>query len=297
MLISTLSYSYIYDIVIYTKLTPQNTAPQTIIGLADYHDKEHSANESQRSYLESFITRCCPKKHKLIIEDLSSVNNNGYGVCDGHIIYSNSGILGKLADVARSAHVEVDNIEYRYCRVAALGPLLKQAAITSSKEHVRSSISMQCLYREISNEIAIIDTYDDGAFLNGIYKKCIRKVQKSLSQLHFTPYLHESIADYCMTLCKKNYRKALEKLCIFDSSLIDSKIMHSIVSSPEKTLIIIIAGGSHIEKMGCLLQSLKYKKQAIPLGLQQKTSIHNSVHLPVSDLSLLDSLVFQNNQQ
>lgn len=258
-------FGYVYQLSVMKKIiNPQTNDAQVIIGIGDYHDKNHPANADQRSYIEAMIKKC--KKGKLIVEDLSSVNNDGRGMCCNYIINARGGILGKLADVVRADSGDVDNVEYRYCRVAALGPLLNNVQAEPSRVASTSMISLTALAQEVSNEIERIKQYNDGTVLNALYKRTAQEVTKAFKQLQLDNTRHTTVADYCSNVSKKNYSKELEKICIFDSPIIDMKILHSIVSSPDKSVIVVAAGGSHIEKVSALLAVLGYKKVVAPAG-------------------------------
>jgi len=241
-------------------INPATNDCQLIIGIGDYHDKNHPANVIQRAYLESLIKKCRFLKSKFIVEDLSSVNDDGKGMCCNYIINAQGGILGKLADVARRESVDVDNVEYRYCRVTALGPLLNNPQLKPHSFSSSSSIIVDALNKEVHDEIKKIQNYNDGAFLNALYKRTAHEVSKSLSQLMRDNVANQSIAEYCTHLQKKEYIKNLEKLCVFDSALIDMKIVHSVMSAPYRSIIFVAAGGSHIEKISTLLEFIGYQK-------------------------------------
>jgi hypothetical protein len=259
------SFGYVYQLSVMKKIiNHQSGDSQVVIGIGDYHDKNHPANKDQRSYIEALIKKC--KKGKLIVEDLSSVNNDGRGMCCSYIINARGGILGKLADVVRADSGDVDNVEYRYCRVAALGPLLNNVQAEPSRIASTSMISLTALTQEVSNEIERIKQYDDGGLLNALYKRTALEVTKALKQLRLDETKYKTVADYCGNVSKKNYSKELEKMCIFDSPIIDMKILHSIVSSPDKSVIVVAAGGSHIEKVNTLLAMLGYKNIVAPAG-------------------------------
>jgi len=258
-------FGYVYQLSVMKKvINSQTNDTQIIIGIGDYHDKNHPANADQRSYIESMIKKC--KNGKLIVEDLSSVNNDGRGMCCSYIINARGGILGKLADVVRADSGDVDNVEYRYCRVAALGPLLNNVQAEPSRIASTSMISLTSLAQEVSNEIERVKRYDDGVVLNALYKRTALEVAKAFKQLRLDETKYTTVADYCSNVSKKNYSKELEKICIFDSPIIDMKILHSIVSSPDKSVIVVAAGGSHIEKVNTLLAMLGYKKIVAPSG-------------------------------
>jgi len=242
-----------------------NSSPlkeQFIIGLGDYHDKDHPANKDQRSYLELILKKSLARV-KLIVEDLSSVNNDGNGMCCNYAISTRGGVLGKLADFARAYLIDVDNVEYRFCRVVAVGPLLNSASIAKNSTS-GAAININELYKEVVDELEKIRKYDDGSMANALYKRIIADVNKAFGQLKLDHIRNISIGEYCSRLSKNNYIKNLERLCVFDSPLIDLKILHSIVSCQDKPIIIVAAGGSHIEKMNSFLQSIGYQKVAIP---------------------------------
>ena len=232
---------------------------QYIILLCDYHDKVHPANKTQRVLLEQFLQRCAAAKGKLIVEDLSSVNNDGRMICCNYGINSCEGVLGHLANKARELGMCVDNVEYRYCRVAGIGPLLNN--ITSNPHSFRSSagITTVSLHQEVLDEIEKIKKYDDGKRLNAFYKRIVSEVCSMLSKMGLhTTHKKNTVAHYCSALEQGNYREQLEKLCIFDSALIDINIMHSIARC-DRSLILVVAGGSHIEKVSKLLQKMGYQ--------------------------------------
>jgi hypothetical protein len=212
---------------------------------------------------------------KLIVEDLSSFNNDGKGVCCNYTIHAHGGVLGRLADVARSLFIEVDNVEYRFCRVAGIGPLLNNPYIQPKNFASASSIYINNLYHEVLEELKCIASYNDDNRINNLYKSIRQEVMTSLNKLKLDRVGNLSITNYCMQLSKKNYIKCLEQLCIFDSPIIDAKILHSILSS-YKSIIIVAAGGSHIEKMNTYLELVGYKKMLPPNPLHTSQKVENS---------------------
>lgn len=294
-------FGYVYQVSVMEKvIDPEDDKKQIVIGIGDYHDKSHPANSDQREYLEALFKKA--KNLKLIVEDLSSINNDGRSMCCNYVINSRGGILGKLADVARTESVEVDNVEYRYCRVAALGPLLNNNQVVSEQRASSSSLLIKVLLQEVLDELERVRHYDDGLFLNGLYNRCVHEVQKSLQQLKMNSYGSITIADYCTRFFKNKHTQELEKMCIFDSPLIDMKIIHSIVSSPEKTIIVVAAGGSHIEKTNAILATLGYKKiitsssssiqhHAVESSLGSDKKNKAGVNPPALDMHILDKFI------
>jgi hypothetical protein len=234
---------YFYQAHVMKKLVDKEKKMyQLVIGLGDYHDKSHPANKDQRTALEDILKKVSTQKAKCIVEDLSSVNNDGKMMCCNYSINAQGGMLGRLADTARSLQKNVDNVEYRYCRVASLGPLLTNIGSQPHLFKSSASIMIHSLYQEVLDEINRIKRYNDGKILNSVYKYTINNVHNALARLSLNPQKNISVADYCSGLPQKQYAKDLENLCIFDSALIDMKMMHSIVNAHDTSLVIAVEG-------------------------------------------------------
>lgn len=259
LLLANNSHGYFYYLCVVKKTAHKNVYPQHIILLADYHDKTHAANKSQRAYLESLLKKYSNKKIKLIVEDLSSINNDGRMICCNFGINCAAGVLGHLANKARSFGIDVDNIEYRYCRVAGIGPVINNTAVDPHTIKSACGITLASLYKEIIDEINKISRYDDGKKLNHFYKRAVADVRSQLSRMKLCGInSKKTVAHHCAQLKCSDYRKQLEKLCIFDSALIDSNIMHAI-SNSKASIIFVVAGGSHIEQVNNLLKKMGYE--------------------------------------
>lgn len=253
------SFGYFYHLCVIKKTTPAGLT-QYIVLLADYHDKNHQANNEQRAYFESLLERNRNKKIKLIIEDLSSVNNDGRMICCQYGIKCGQGVLGYLAHKARSFGILVDNVEYRYCRVVGIGPLINNID-TDPHSFKSSCIPLGLLYKEIINEIEKIKKYDDGKKFNAFYRNILADINNKLSSMHLAEDINQkkTVAHHCVQLRRKKYREELEKLCIFDSGLIDINILHSIACC-DIPIIFVLAGGSHIEQVKSILRKNEYEE-------------------------------------
>jgi hypothetical protein len=255
LLIANNSFGYFYYLCV-KKMVNKNGYPQHIVLLADYHDKTHPVNKGQRAHLEFLLQKYADKKIKLIVEDLSSVNNDGRMICCKYGINCTDGVLGHLANKARSFGIVVDNVEYRYCRVASIGPLLSNLAADPHSFKSCVAITLMALYKEIAHEIEKIKKYDDGKALNNFYKRAIADVRVQLARMRLNGIdQQKTVANYCAQLKYSKYRKELEKLCIFDSALIDVHIMHSIMCS-DAPIIFVVAGGSHVEQVRKVLKKI-----------------------------------------
>jgi len=252
------SFGYFYSLSI-KKIINKNGLSQFVVLLADYHDKKHIANKDQRTYLESLLKKCNKNKVKLIVEDLSSVNNDGRMICCNFGINCVDGVLSHLANKARSLGIAVDNVEYRYCRVAGIGPLMSNTHADPHSFRSSCGITLFSLYKEIIDEMEKIKKYNDGKKLNDYYKRAVAHVRTHLSKMDIGGTdRNKTVAHYCAQLRSSTYRKKLENLCIFDSALIDSNVMHSIMCC-DMPIIFVAAGGSHILEINKLLEKIGYE--------------------------------------
>lgn len=283
LLVSNSVQGYFYRMHVIDRVIDGNTGhKQRIILLGDYHDKKHPANKKHRDYLDALLQKCCLHKSKLIIEDLSSMNNDGKMFCCHFGINCVEGILGQLAHKARILGICVDNVEFRYCRVASIGPLINNLKADPYSFKSTATITLMALYKEIIDEIEKIAHYEDGMQLNAFYKQVISEVRNIVSKMKLPDVdKKKTVAEYCVQLNARKYRQELEKLCIFDSALIDINIMHSIHSGTFP-LVIVVAGGSHIEQVSKLLKKIGCK-----------TIFSAPLHATAQplDLSMLDEII------
>lgn len=289
-------FSYIYQVRVV------GNKKQNVIGCSDYHEKGHISNGGHRHHIEHLFTRTNAAETKFVVEDLASSNDEGRRSCLSYAIGSQESVLGGIADVARKKGCDVANIEYRYCRVTGVGPLLNNVDKKSGLCTSCNSLTMDLLYQEVLHEMDMIKKYDDGKILNDVYRKAIQEVSLALKRLHLNYYKTFSLVDYCNQMSKGKYSDTLQNLCIFDSALVDMKIVHSIVSSQNKSTIIVVAGGTHIDNAFALLARVGYETvgetQVVFSGQQViKSSLGSQVNssdevapLPV-DISMIDTFI------
>ena len=250
---------YIYDITRLAKKDSHDAEP-IFVGLSDFHDKANQANVVQISALEQALGGIT-EKTKFIVEDLSSHNSQGRFACGHYFVNSRGGILGGLADTVKSKGFAVENIEYRYCRVTSLGPVLNNVREPLHKFASVASTTIQALYAEIHATIKEIEAYNDGPVLQKMYQSIIKDVRAQVVALQFESHNALSVADYLNARSTQATRMSLlKKLLTFDSSLLDAKLVHSVVTTKDTRNIVAIAGGSHIVRVAEMLQKIGYKK-------------------------------------
>src|SRR5207244_3776374 len=95
--------------------------------------------------------------------------------------------------------------------------------------------------------------------LNKFYKRAVTDVHSALAKMKLCcADQKRTVANHYAGLKRDIYRQQLEKLCIFDSALIDSNIMHSIACC-DASIIFVVAGGSHIQQVQELLKKIGYE--------------------------------------
>ncbi len=232
-----------------------------VIGLSDYHDKTHVITNSQRMQLERLLARCNPKNSHIIVEDLSSKNNTGRQICGNFRVDSRGGILGDLTGVCKRIHLPVTNIEYRFCRVAAFGPVLNSLQTHLGALHSPNLIQVQAIIDEIMHELKHIRQYNSHAQLYPEYTKHIAQVLKQIQKFRLHRYKNLTIVQYLAQMSRPNNRtELLTQLLTFDSPLLDLKMVHKIINGQDKKMFIAIAGGTHIKNMSNLLTKIGYQQ-------------------------------------
>lgn len=255
------SHAFIYEVKVLKKWDSSRNRYHYFMGCSDFHDKKHDATTSQVTAIKELLEFTPKDKTKVIIEDLSTENNCGRRACGRFCLNSRGGILGGLTQTCRSYGLDAANIEYRYCRVIALGPLLQNlkadpAAIPSLK-----GILVSDIIREMEATMDEIKTYDDGNQLTAWYTKMVKDLTPHIQRLHMAKHAHDSMADYIRQHTNSGNRLAtLKYMLTFDSSLLDIKMMHAIKESGDKERIIAFAGGTHIARVVDMLKKIGYQE-------------------------------------
>lgn len=255
------AYAYIYEAVILKTWNENAGRYHFFIGLSDFHDKSHPINQSQAAMLDHLISLCDNQTTKIVLEDLSSSSERSN--YKKFYINSRGGILGGLASRYAARGFDVENVEYRYCRVCSLAPVLNNI---HKKPHAFPSVrstSIKELSQEIDVTVQEINAYTDGTAWDNYYQKGIRHLEPDLKSLALNKHTQLSVADYVdIHTTSANRLEFLKYLLTFDSSLLDLKMVHAIINALNKheqfKQVVAISGGAHIERVVKLLQERGY---------------------------------------
>lgn len=242
---------YIYELKVLRRWDTERNRYQYFIGLSDFHDKAHGANKQQKELLTQFFKRCAQQNPKVIVEDISSHGSQGRMTCGRFYVDSHGGILGGITQVCKACGIhDVDNIEYRYCRVTSLGPIINNVYADLTAIPSSSTITVDRLLQEIDDIIAEVRGYDDGAQLTSYYQRLLVDIEHEINRLKLPEQRELSIAQYihCNQPNKDRF-EFVKKLLTFDSALLDAKMVHHINSCHNNASIIGIAGGAHISRV------------------------------------------------
>lgn len=231
------------------------------IGLGDFHDKCHNTTPVQLKQINKIVCKSPADKTNIIVEDISSRNINGCYGCGRFFVRSKGGILGGFTNKCRANGIKnVENVEYRFCRVASLAPILNNINKSAKSFSSSCKIFICCLKKEIANVCRQILSYKDGVVLDKWYRECINKAEKCVKCLKWDKAPNMSVADYiCRYTKPKNRLNIVKKLLTFDSYLLDTRIIHSMMNPKNKRNTIVIAGGSHIRNVSHILRKLGYE--------------------------------------
>ncbi|MDR3551326.1 MAG: hypothetical protein P4L31_07975 [Candidatus Babeliales bacterium] len=250
------SFSYIYEVRVLRKWDDARKRFHYFIGLSDFHDKIDPSNQIQLKKIQDILAKLDKNTAKISIEDLSSVNNSGKASCGSYMVNSRGGILGGLAQTTREMGLDVANIEFRYCRVIALGPVLNNLKDDLNSFPSVTSTNMNVLIDEIKNEIADIKAQNYSPKLKKRYDASIKTVEDQLVKLHMHESGSLSVAQYLDKYSTASNRlEFLKNLLTFDSALLDlrlAQMAHDGFNKRDKD--VSIAGGAHIGRTCDLLQ-------------------------------------------
>jgi hypothetical protein len=249
--------AYLYDIKALRKWHPEYNRYHYFIGCCDFHDKTHVANPIQRKRIEELLPAYDPASVLVLVEDLSSPNDTGRLGCGSYFINSRVGILAGLGSYCKDCHIPFTNVEYRYCRVVALGPVINNLSADPSAFPSTKRMTVSHLMQEIEQ------TYNDLLFssmtssFKNQFMEISRTVNKSMENLNLMNNHQKSIAEYlASTTTPANRLEVVKNLLTFDGILIGFKLVDATIKASEKEKVIAFAGGTHITEAYDLLQKI-----------------------------------------
>jgi hypothetical protein len=260
-LVSSGAYAFIYEVKVLKKWDSARKRYHYFMGLSDFHDKQHEATPAQIEAIQDLLKQMPRQETKVIVEDLSTENHCGRKSCGRFFLNSRGGILGGLAQTCKANRLEVDNVEYRYCRVIALGPLLHNLKADLSSIPSLKGVRVSDIMQEVQSTADHIKRYNDGSTLAKWYAQHLRDLAVHIERLKMDQYKNMSMAEYVSKhTTQVNRLKILKYLLTFDSDLLNVLMVHYVQAAADKERVVAVAGGTHIMHVVEMLKKLGYKE-------------------------------------
>lgn len=276
--------AFIYDIVVLKRWDPSYQRYHYVIGCSDFHDKSHPCTGEQRSFIESLLRLSDPQSVKVIVEDLSAGNELCNGMCGMFKVDSRGGLLGGLMEKCRAFGLSVDNVEYRYCRVSALGPTLNNLTQSPHSFLATAQLKVQTVVDELERVTREIRSYKDGGLLNTYYQKAIRSVTQGINVLKKEHYYQQSVADFLENKEDKKRLEVIKDLLTFDINVFDARLVHAIAKSVPYEKVLIFAGGAHVSRATSVLKTIGYQVEyEAPVAYRKEYDLHRCVGSEIVD--------------
>jgi len=230
------------------------------VGASDFHDKTDASNKSQLRDLKKILSRCATENLNVGLEDIGSPGVDRPASCGRFFVSSQGGILSEFSKLCESINLNFTNFEYRFCRVAALGPVLNNIeADLNASASVRAT-HVADLIKEVETIFHELLSYNDSALLKDLYAYCIKKVKRVIDELQLYQHAHQNVSDFlAQTTTQKNRLEMVKKLLTFDSILLDLRFLHNVVSSQSAPNYFMLAGGSHVNRVAKFLAKFGYE--------------------------------------
>src|SRR5579885_1096370 len=257
--------AFIYESKVMRIWVPEQNEYHYFIGCSDFHDHTHPLTQLQRETIEKILAQAIHKSDiKVLVEDLSYPSYDGRYACGRFFLGPKGGILSGLAQFCKNNGLDVDNVEYRFCRVVALGPVMDQVhnneQLCNDKLPSTCNTQISMLHQEVDALITEIRSFDDGQPLNNYYAQCTKSVENRCNEIHITKQSQMSAADYIASHTTDLQRIGqLNYLLTFDSGLVEAHLIHKIVTAKDKKTVIAFAGGTHIAAVSSLLATIGYE--------------------------------------
>lgn len=253
--------AFVYESCVLKKWNGKLGRYQYFVGLSDFHDNTHQANSAQLNQLQKIIQQSLPGSLVIGSEDITSPGITRSETCGKFGIRAEGSILAGFAQACRSRNLPFNNFEYRYCRVASLGPVLNNLGAPLHSFDSTTQISVAALVREMEAVFDEIRAYQDGAVMRDFYNLCIAQVKGNMQRFGLYAHQNKSVADYLAAVTTpKNRLEFMKRLFTFDSIVLDLRMLHSVLNEQQRGTYLMFAGGSHTSRVAQLLTKFGYEK-------------------------------------
>jgi hypothetical protein len=265
------SSAYVYDVRIAKRLVPGG-GYQHLIGFSDFHDRNQVAVAAQqRTLFEQLVKNSDPSAMKFLVEDLSSPNTEGAYSCARYHANTRGGFLGGITDILRHNGCAVDNLEFRYCRVVALG-LVAAGTHSDQAQKMQEIVSLQQFVQETAAMADKVARYTDSG-MQPFFHQWRASLEPKFSELKRRAQTGISVREYLkkFEIANALYEKEINSLLAYDSALLDVSLVHEVLNDTRHKVLVVVAGGTHIRNVFDALEKKGYVK--VPV-VQENLLVH-----------------------
>ncbi len=249
--------AYSYDIKALRKWQPAYNRYHYWIGICDFHDKTHPDNSIQRAKIEEWLLSYNHLDSLIVVEDLSSCNAEGRTGCGPYYINSRAGILAGLGNFCNTHNIPVVNVEYRYCRVVGLGPIINNITANPSLFPSAKKMTIADLTSEIEQTYQQLSTNTGNMTFKILMQEKAALIMQEMKKLQLLDKGKKTIADYLLESSTPiNRLSVVKNLLTFDGILIGMKLVDATIKAEHKKKIISFGGGTHINEAYEILQKV-----------------------------------------
>lgn len=247
------------------KWNPQNNRYHYWVGFCDFHDKTHPANNLQRQKIEELLLKSDTRNMLIQVEDLSSANQEGCLGCGSFYIQSKTGILAGLANFCNAHNIAEKNLEFRYCRVVTLGPVINNITADPTLFPSTRKMTIGHLLQEIERVYNELLLGAQGPAFKKELNRAIASIKKNIREFNFDTQADKSIARYVADNSTPiNRNEMIKNILTFDGVLVGFRLVDSTLNNQHKEKIVAFAGGTHILEAYDLLQKIGGYEPVMP---------------------------------
>jgi hypothetical protein len=276
--------SFIYQLSVLRAWQPQKNAYQYVVGLGDWHDKQEPITHVHRDLVNEFIAQADKRKTVFILEDLSADAQGNNARCKQFPLNTRGGLLGGVMQQCKACNAVAKNVEYRFCRVAALGSLLgSKSLMDAARFGLANTLSMEDIFNEL--QAAYQQSTDfTHAYLQAQAARVVKEGLKRATKLGWKRAPKQTIGNYLAAHQPEKREALLKEMLIFDSGWLDIKIAHEVLQATDKNMVVILAGGTHIDRSADLLTQMGYERvYASPLYEETEYDLSKCVGTHITD--------------
>jgi hypothetical protein len=164
-------------------------------------------------------------------------------------VNTRGGFLGGITETIKRYGCRADNLEFRYCRVVALG-LTATGNGGKQARALQDAIRLEQFIKETQSLLTTVGHYNDYG-MSPWYRSCMQAVESAMTKLALVGSQKQTVGEYLHSAIQKNKRHdvVLEELLSYDSPLFDVRLVHEVLNDAHHKTVVVVAGGTHVREV------------------------------------------------